>query len=554
MADHDQGAGELLQGVEQHLARLDVQVVGGFVEDEEIERPGQQHGQHHPAFFAAAEDFHLLVDIIALEEEGGAEVADHADIGLGHGRLHGCGHRHLTVEQVHGMLAEIADLDVGADGHRAGGRLGLPGQHLEQGGLAGPVAAGEGDFFLPSNHARKAIEHLAGGVVGLQPDFAKAIEPANVVTAAGRLGKLEPHHPLLRRQLDPLDLLQLLDARLHLGGMGNPRPEAGDEVLLLGQHLLLAPVTGQQLFPADLPLAQVKIIVAAVGGHALVGHLDNPPDHAVHELAVMAGHEQRALELAHQPLLQPDNGFHVQMVGRLVQQQDVRVDGEDAGQGDAHLPAAAEGLHRKMPAVAADAQPGQHRLGPVLQVIAAPVLELLGGVAVAFQEGLEFVVRHGRGHGRFHLPDLLAQGGDLAGGGHDLGQGRSAGHLAHLLGKIADHRASGAGNLALVRLLLPGDQAENGRLAGAVGTDQAGAGGRENLHGGVVEQHPGAVLLADVGQMDHGNSQEKRRMEPGRDLGRCRKGRNRAGKGGVHTPRSGRSHPCRDFCGEQAGG
>ncbi len=200
-------------------------------------------------------------------------------------------------------------------------------------------------------------------------------------------------------------------------------------------------------------------------------------------------------------------------------------------------------------------RPGQHRLGPVLQVVAAPVLELLGGVAVALEQGRQcrrpsMGVAMAASISRICSPRAVTSPAAAM----TSARADAAGHLAHLLGKIADHRAFGAGDLALVRLLLPGDQAENGCLAGAVGTDQAGAGGRENLHGGVVEQHPGAVLLADVGQMDHGNSQEKRRMEPGRDLGRCRKGRNRAGKGGVHTPRSGRSHPCRDFCGEQAGG
>ncbi len=108
-------------------------MVGGFVEDEEVERPGQEHGQHHSAFFTTGEDVDLLVDIVTLEEESGAEVADHTDVDLGHGRLHGFGDRHLTVEQVHGVLTEIPDLDVGADGHRAGGWLGLAGQYLEQG-------------------------------------------------------------------------------------------------------------------------------------------------------------------------------------------------------------------------------------------------------------------------------------------------------------------------------------------------------------------------------------------------------------------------------------
>ncbi len=109
--------------------------------------------------------------------------------------------------------------------------------------------------------------------------------------------------------------------------MGGAGGEAGDEFLLLGEHLLLALVAGQQLLAADLPLPLVEIVVAAVGGDGPVGHLDDAGDDPVHEIAVMAGHEERAVELVGQPLLQPDDRLHVQVVGRLVQQQHVRASG-----------------------------------------------------------------------------------------------------------------------------------------------------------------------------------------------------------------------------------
>ncbi len=178
--------------------------------------------------------------------------------------------------------------------------------------------------------------------------------------------------------------------------------KAGDELLLLGQHLLLAAVAGQQLLAADLPLAQVEIVVAAVGGDGPVGHLDDAADHPVHEVAVMAGHQQRPLELAGQPLFQPDDRLDIQMVGRLVEQQHIGVEGQDPGQGDAHLPAAAERLDRPVIGVRADAEAGEDRLGAGFQVVAAAMLELLLGIAVALQQGGHGVVRHRLAHGRFH--------------------------------------------------------------------------------------------------------------------------------------------------------
>jgi len=44
VAHHDEGSLELLEGVHEDLPRLDVEVVGRFVEDQEIDRSTQQCG------------------------------------------------------------------------------------------------------------------------------------------------------------------------------------------------------------------------------------------------------------------------------------------------------------------------------------------------------------------------------------------------------------------------------------------------------------------------------------------------------------------------------
>ncbi len=255
-----------------------------------------------------------------------------------------------------------------------------------------------------------------------------------------------------------------------------------------------------------------------------VGDLDDAADDAVHEVAVVAGHQQRPLELVGEPLLEPDDRLDVEVVGRLVEEQHVGVEGEDAGEGDAHLPAAAEALGGAVVGVGADAEAGENRLGAGFQVVAAAVLELLLGVAVALEERGELLVPHRLAHLRLHGADLLAELDGAGAGGHHLLQGRAAGHLADVLGEVADDRLLGAADLAGVGLLLAGDQAEDGGLAGAVGADQAAAGAGEDLEARVLEQDLGAVLLADAGQMDHGES-------PKEKVPHCYHGRGREGKG-----------------------
>lgn len=90
-------------------------------------------------------------------------------------------------------------------------------------------------------------------------------------------------------------------------------------------------------------------------------------------------------------------------------------------------------------------------------------------------------------------------------GGDHLLQGRAAGHLTDILREIADHRLLRADNLADVGDLLTGDEAKDGRLAGAVGTDKSTATPGEDLQAGVLKQHLGTVLFSDVTQVDHKN-------------------------------------------------
>ena len=108
MADNHHGAGKTDQGVQEDFPRLDVQVVGRFIQNEEIERPAEEGRQDEPAPLPAREALHPLVHRVPLEEEGGAEVAQHADVGLGENVLHRFKDRLTRVKDVHGVLAEVA--------------------------------------------------------------------------------------------------------------------------------------------------------------------------------------------------------------------------------------------------------------------------------------------------------------------------------------------------------------------------------------------------------------------------------------------------------------
>eukprot|EP00964_Phaeocystis_antarctica_P129364 scaffold93206_cov57-Phaeocystis_antarctica.AAC.4 len=82
--------------------------------------------------------------------------------------------------------------------------------------------------------------------------------------------------------------------------------------------------------------------VAAVGGEVAPAQLHHVGDHVVEESSVVGDDEQRCLALVLQPLGEPRERGEVEVVGRLVEQQDVAWHEECGGEGDAHAPASRE--------------------------------------------------------------------------------------------------------------------------------------------------------------------------------------------------------------------
>jgi hypothetical protein len=127
--------------VDQHLLRLEVQVVGRLVEHEEVGRV-EQHARHHEArLLAARERPDLLVHVVARELERAEQVAQHADRLVREVLLDLLPDRQVRVEQVERLLGEVAHLEARAERTSPASGLERARHHLEQRRLAGAVAA-----------------------------------------------------------------------------------------------------------------------------------------------------------------------------------------------------------------------------------------------------------------------------------------------------------------------------------------------------------------------------------------------------------------------------
>ena len=96
---------------------------------------------------------------------------------------------------------------------------------------------------------------------------------------------------------------------------------------------------GPAVVNALLPFLQVVGIVAAIGVDGLVVDFEDDRAYAVEEIAVVGDHEQR-LVASVEKAFQPFYHFQVEVVGRLVEYQQVWLQNKHVGQGHTLLLAA----------------------------------------------------------------------------------------------------------------------------------------------------------------------------------------------------------------------
>ncbi len=328
------------------------------------------------------------------------------------------------------------------------------------------------------------------------------LQAHHVLTRARRRHEVERYRLAAPGRCHPFDLLQLLYPALHLGGVRGTRLEALDEIDFLGEHRLLALELGLLLLLAQRALLLVELVIARIGSQRAAVDLDHLANDAIHELAVVRGHQQRAL-IAFQELLEPDQALEVEMVARLVEQHGVRAHEKDARQRHPHLPATRQRADVTVRHLLAETQAGEDFARPSLQGVAVQLLEARLHLAVTLDDIVHIIRPVRISHRRFELFQLARHCTDRAGAVHHLGHGTSARHLTDVLAEVTDGDAPIDGHLALVGALLAGDHPEQRRLAGAVGADEADLLAFLERRGGLDEENLVANLLADVIETNH---------------------------------------------------
>ena len=458
MGDQQQRAGVGHEGLGEVFAGVDVQMVGGLVQKQQVGPFQHDLRKAQAGQLATGKRLAGLEHRLAPEAQL-CQMAAHLQ--LGHAGVLVPDHiDDPALPQTVLLLGKDAGPCAGAQPHHAAGGAALAVQHLHQGGLARAVGACDHQPLAAAHRVGKGFQQ------GALPYFdGQVLEQHQLVPRFYVIFKPELELVgLVLWRFGDLQLFQLLAAALgHFGGGGAHKVAVHVVLQLFGQcHICIVLLLAQGI--GGFLLGQVGREVALVGGHGLEGDLPDLRTHVIEEVAVVADHQHRT-GIAFEVVFQPFHGGKVQVVGGLVQNEHVRLFQQQLCQPQPRQLAAGEHRNVLLPCILRKAHAGQHLFDVHIHVVA------VGGIHDVLQlvvPGQQLRVVRLRGHFAFqhlHLGHGIQHRGK---GGAHLAVEIQRGIQLCVLFQIAQRHAVGHAELTFVVLVLAGQNLEQGGLARAV--------------------------------------------------------------------------------------
>ena len=464
---HHERAGVVGQGLLEGLPGEDVEVIGRFVEYQEVRLLEDQLGQGQAALLAPAQQADLLEDVVGPEQEPAEEVADRAFVHGGPDRPEFVQHGALA-RQAGPFLVVVADVHARAEADGPRRRRLLSHDHAEQGGLPGPVVADQAHAVAEVLDEVQAREQRPRAVA-----LGQVFQHEDVPAAALHRSEVQRGRAVLRpRLLDALQTRQVAAPALGLFGLDALDGPADELLALLDEGLLLVVLALPRLEAFGLDRHGLGVVAGKVF-QAQVLQFGDPVHGPVEKVAVV-GNEQDRRRVVGDVLLQPLRRGHVQVAFRLVQEQQVRIAQQQLAQAKARLLSPAQHADGQGQVVIRKAQAVQHGPGTVLAGVAASPFIGFFEASVLPQPALGlFRVAFGLLQRRLGLAQLPFQFVNALEAAQRLVQDGVGGGQVRVLGQVADPEVAAAGDFALVRRQVAGDELQHGRLPGPVGADQA---------------------------------------------------------------------------------
>ncbi|AFJ34468.1 30S ribosomal protein S5 [Mycobacterium sp. H4Y] len=486
--NHHRAAGELLEGVLQRAQGFDVEVVGGLVEQDEVSALLERQREVEPVALAAREHAGRLLLVWSLEPER-RHVGPRRHLGLADDDVvqpvgDDLPDVLLRVDARAGLV-DVAQLDGLADLDRAAVRLLETDDGLEQRGLSDAVGADDPDDAVARQGERQVLDEGASAealvkVLDLDHHVAQPRTDRDLDLLEVELARLLGLGGHLLVALQPCLALGLA----RLGPGAHPRQLLGQPLLQLG---VLAPLHRE---PFGL-LLQVRGVVALVRVGPAAVEFQDPFGDVVQEVPVVGDRQDRA-RIRGEVLFEPLHALGVEVVGGLVEEQQVGLGQEQLAQRDAAALTAGQVGHRLVGRRAAQRVHGLLQLR--VEVPRVGVVEFFLQPAHLLHQLVGVVGGHQLGD----LVEAVELDLDLAQALFDVAANGLLLVQRRLLQQDADGRVVGQEGVTVVRLVQARHDPQDARLAGAVGPNDADLGAWIEAQRDVVQDHLVAVRLADL--------------------------------------------------------
>ena len=249
----------------------------------------------------------------------------------------------------------------------------------------------------------------------------------------------------------------------------------------------------------------LAVVAEITPGDAALG-LDDLIADAIEECAVVADHHEGS-GLLHQIALEPLDGFHIQVVCRLVKEKEVGILEKDFPEGNAHLPAAGVVAHGLFGTLRGEANRGEELVDAGFEFVAVQGFESAVQAAQFVDEFVE-VLGIGRGFLAAHLvfdPALAGEHlGRFAKGLKQLLAHRAVEVNVEFLLQVGDAGVALAHHQAAGGVLHTGDDFHLGGFAGPVDADQANPISGLHFPCDIPQHLTGGINLADAFESEHG--------------------------------------------------
>ena len=457
MADEDERAFVATEGEDEGFDRMDIEVSGGLIHEEEVWGIDEKFDEIEAGFFSTGKDLGFFVDFFFAKEEGAENapgfIFGECSIGV-HDFLED---GFLGVEGGGAVLTEVPNFRIEAEFSFAALGFEDSAEEFEEGAFAAAVGADEDGAFAAFD---VEIEASVDGIVAVtEVNF---FEADDALAAARGLRNLEAERFAWGDGFfDEIHAFDLLEFAHGLTGFGGDLAEAIVEFAEVGDFLLLVFVGGVLLFVAFLFEAEEVGVISRIRDELSFIDFVDAADDFVHESAIM-GDEENGTGIGLEILLEPEERDEIEVIGGFVEHEEIGLHDEEASEVGTHHPAAGEFPSGLIKIGFAEAEAGEHSFGFGFDL----------GIAKGFVFGVGFEVDGATDIARFFagVEDVFEALDFACSTGGDIHSGFEAKDFG-FLGEIPDHRPFVAFDRSAVLFLGVEDDIKESGFSGAVGAD-----------------------------------------------------------------------------------